>query len=304
MPPVLDAQAHAPVCPVLITGAAGTLGSAFVRLCAERGLACVGLPHEELDVADRAAVDRVLRETGAWAVVNASGYVRVDDAERDKAGCHRGNVAGAATLAAACAEHRIALLTFSSDLVFDGEKRAPYVESDPTCPLGIYGATKDESERRVLAVLPSALVVRTAWFFGPWDEWNFLTTALRTIAGGMPTILPDDQLVSPTYVPDLVHASLDLLIDGEHGVWHLANEGSTTPAALARAAARIAGLDEALVIGRPTKDMGLAATRPRQVVLESERGSIMPSLDHALSRYTAATRSAYHAADTYVRAAQ
>ena len=289
--------------PVLVAGAAGTLGSAFLRLCRERGLACVGMTRAQLDIADRDAVERALHDTGAWAVINAAGYVPVDDAERDIAACRRANVAGAATLAAACAEQDVQFLTFSSDLVFDGTKPGTYVESDLTRPLGVYGAAKGEAERRVLAVLPSALVVRTAWFFGPWDHWNVVTASLRAIAQGQQVELPDDQLVSPTYVPDLVHASLDLLIDAERGVWHLANTGAMTPYALVRSAARAAELDESLVVGRSGNVPG-AAPRPAQSVLESERAWIMPPLEHALTRYSIAIRPVYNGADSYVRAAR
>ena len=303
LPPTRAGRGDSRVRPLLVAGAAGTLGSAFVDICRERGLACVGMTRHQLDVTDRESVERALHETGAWSIVNASGYVRVDDAEQDSAACRRGNVTGPSTLAAACAEREIPLLTFSSDLVFDGAQRAPYVESDPTRSLGVYGASKAESERRVLAVLPSALVIRTAWFFGPWDRWNFIACALRDVAEGRSVELPDDQIVSPTYVPDLVHAALDLMIDGEHGIWHLANEGATTPAAFGRLAARHAGLDDSLIVGRPLRELGLAAPRPAQAALHSERGSIMPSLDDALSRYSHATRSTFHAAASYVRAA-
>jgi dTDP-4-dehydrorhamnose reductase len=271
--------------PILITGASGTLGSAFARLCAARGLAYRALTRHQLDVTDRRAVERAVREGNAWAVVNAAGYVRVDDAEHDAEACHRLNALTAESLAQACAAAGIPLVAFSSDLVFDGEKDAPYVESDPVSPLGAYGRSKAECEARVLAANPAALVVRTAAFFGPWDEWNFLTRTLASLALGVPVDAADDLVVSPTYVPDLVHATLDLLIDGERGVWHLANAGESSWAELARAAARGADLDETLVRGRPHTELALGARRPRAVPLASERGQVMPPLESALSAY-------------------
>jgi len=204
--------------PVLIAGAGGTLGRAFTRIAAERGLAVHALHRRELDITDRAAVDRTLDESRAWAIVNAAGWVRVDDAERDPAGCAWANVGGAATLAAACAEHDVRLLTFSSDLVFDGTKDGPYVESDVPAPLGSYGRSKARAEARVRLLLPSALVVRTAAFFGTRDDSNFVVRTLRALAAGEPVDAADDVLVSPTFVPDLVNAALDLLIDDEHGI--------------------------------------------------------------------------------------
>lgn len=279
------APASVPGRPILIAGASGTLGSAFARLCAARGLAHRALTRHELDVTDRAAVERTMRETGAWAVINAAGYVRVDDAEQDAEACLRLNATAAETLARACAGAGIPLVAFSSDLVFDGTKDAPYVESDRVVPLGVYGRSKAACEARVLAVHPSALVVRTAAFFGPWDEWNFITRTLASLALGVPVDAADDLVVSPTYVPDLVHATLDLLIDGEHGIWHLANAGETSWAELARTAARTADLDETLVRARPHTELGLAARRPRAVPLASERGRIMPPLESALGAY-------------------
>ncbi|HKP14659.1 MAG TPA: SDR family oxidoreductase, partial [Gemmatimonadaceae bacterium] len=282
---LLEVNDSPPGRPILIAGASGTLGSAFARLCSARGLAHRALGRHELDVTDRRAVDRAIRESDAWAVVNAAGYVRVDDAERDMEACERLNAVAAEALARACAARGVPLVAFSSDLVFDGGKDAPYVESDPVAPLGVYGRSKADCEARVLAAHPGALVVRTAAFFGPWDEWNFITRTLASLAMGLPVDAADDLVVSPTYVPDLVHATLDLLIDGERGIWHLANAGETSWADLARAAARGADLDETLVRGRPHTELGLAARRPRAVPLTSERGRIMPTLEAALGAY-------------------
>ena len=274
--------------PVLITGAGGTLGRAVMRICAERGLAARALGHRELDITDRASVDRALRESYAWAIVNAAGWVRVDDAERDPASCTAANVAGAATLAAAAAEHDVKLVTFSSDLVFDGAKGAPYVESDRPSPLGIYGRSKAEAEARVLALCHSALVVRTAAFFGVRDDWNFVVRTFRSLSAGDPVEAADDLIVSPTFVPDLVNAALDLMIDGEHGIWHLANDGATTWADLAREVARLAGADETLVRARPASTLGFTAPRPANSALASERASLMPPLAASLERCVAA----------------
>jgi dTDP-4-dehydrorhamnose reductase len=272
--------------PVLITGATGTLGGAFARLCEARGLSYRLLTRQEMDIADAASVNRVLEEADPWAVVNAAGYVRVDDAEREPELCIRENTEGPSVLAAACAARGVQLLTFSSDLVFDGEGRAePYVESDPVSPLGVYGRSKAEAERRVLEACPAALVVRTSAFFGPWDEYNFVTVALRALARGEEFEAADDYVVSPTYVPDLVHASLDLLIDGERGLWHLSNAGAVTWAEFARRAAALAGLDAESVVPRPLSHFPLAARRPAYSALTSERGALLRPLDEALACY-------------------
>ncbi len=271
--------------PILITGATGTLGRAFARLAEMRGLRYHLLTRQDMDIADPQAVAAALDHYRPWAVVNTAGYVRVDDAEWDVLRCQRENVVGAVVLARACAQRGVQLLTFSSDLVFDGGKGSPYVESDAPRPLNVYGRTKAAAEQAVLAMLPSALVVRTSAFFGPWDAYNFVTRALQTLAGGGRIIAPADETVSPTYVPDLVQASLDLLIDGERGVWHLANQGAITWADLARQAAEYACIDGTRIDGVAGKNLDRPAERPRFSVLGTERGALLPSLDDALARY-------------------
>jgi dTDP-4-dehydrorhamnose reductase len=270
---------------LLITGATGTLGRAFARACHARAISFRLLTRQEMDIADPASVEAALTTFEPWAVVNAAGFVRVDDAEREAEACMRENSEGPATLAAACGARGLALVTFSSDLVFGGSARRPYVEGDATAPAGVYGRSKAEAEARVLSALPTALVVRTSAFFGPWDEYNFVTAALRALASGEGFGAADDLTVSPTYVPDLAHACLDLLMDGERGIWHLANQGAVTWAELARLAARLAGLDEGLVNARPSSELGFAAPRPAYSALGSERGALLPSLEDALSRY-------------------
>ncbi|HVG19301.1 MAG TPA: family 1 glycosylhydrolase, partial [Blastocatellia bacterium] len=160
--------------PLVITGATGTLGYAFARICHVRGIPYRLLTRKEMDIADAESVEAALREMDPWAVVNAAGYVRVDQAEQEAESCYRENTCGPATLASACARRGAALLTFSSDLVFDGSKKEPYVEGDLASPLNVYGKSKAAAERGVLDVLPSALVIRTSAFFGPWDEYNFV----------------------------------------------------------------------------------------------------------------------------------
>lgn len=273
--------------PLVITGAGGTLGRAFARLCEVRGLPYHLLGRAEMDITDPASVARALDEVQPWALINTAGYVRVDDAESDPRNL-RENVEGAASLARACAERGLALLTFSSDLVFDGEKGAPYLESDEPRPLGEYGRSKSLAEEAVLKACPEALVVRTAAFFGPWDAHNFVTLALGALRRGEVWRAASDQVVTPTYVPDLVNASLDLLIDEERGLWHLAHPDPVSWADLARLVAQRAGLNVNLVEGVPGAQLGQVARRPAYSALGSERGWIMPRLDEALNAYFAA----------------
>jgi dTDP-4-dehydrorhamnose reductase len=275
--------------PILIVGAGGTLGRAFVRACEGRGLAAIPCGRKELDLTSRQAISDALAAIQPWAVVNAAGYVRVDDAEVEPAKCFALNADGPAILAEACAKREIALATFSSDLVFDGKQRRPYRESDPVAPLGVYGRSKVDAEARVLAAHPRSLVIRTSAFFGPEDQHNFVTIALRVLGAGDRFRAAADAKVSPTYVPDLVDASLDLLVDRAHGIWHLANRGEITWAKLAEAAATARSIPLRGLEAVSTAELGLRAQRPLYSVLGSEQGAILPSFDDALARYLRAT---------------
>jgi dTDP-4-dehydrorhamnose reductase len=275
--------------PILIAGARGTLGRALARACAARGLPYVAAGRDRLDLTDPASICAVMEEVRPWAVLNAAGYVHVDAAEHDVDACLSINTDGTAALAGACAQRGARLVAFSSDLVFDGALHRPYVETDRPMPLNVYGISKLEAETRARELHEDTLIIRTSAFFGPDDDSNFLTVALRALADGRPFAAAHDAIVSPTYVPDLAEAALDLLIDAECGLWHIANRGETTWSAFARAAARQAGLDPSLVVEVSTTALDLTAPRPRYSALGSGRGELLPALDHAIARYIEAT---------------
>lgn len=273
--------------PVLIVGETGTLGQALGRACALRGIDYVLTGRRQLDLSDGASIQHCLATHAPWAVINAAGWVRVDEAESAAEACLAANRDGAIGLARACRDRGIQFATFSSDLVFDGSLRRPYVENDLANPLNVYGRSKLEAEAGVLALGGCALVVRTAAFFSPHDVHNFAAHLCRRLMLGQPMEAADDLTVSPTYVPDLVDAVLDLVIDGEAGIWHLANTGEATWASFATRLAQGLGLDAALVRPRPARDFGWVAARPRYSALASERGQMLPSLEDAVRRYAA-----------------
>jgi dTDP-4-dehydrorhamnose reductase len=263
---------------LLITGATGTLGRAISRIADIRGLDHALLGRAEMDIADRDSVAAALACQQPWAVINAAGYVRVADAEREPDLCFRANAVGAEILAEACAKAGIPLVTFSSDLVFDGRQGRAYREGDAVNPAGVYGASKAEAERRVLSMHPGALVVRTSAFFGPWDQYNFVWSVLNTLTTGRDVEAGTD-VVSPTYVPDLVHGVLDLLIDGGTGLWHIANPGETSWRDFGAAMAERAGFDPSRVTAPDTDQPAL------NTALTSERGVLLPPLESAMERF-------------------
>jgi dTDP-4-dehydrorhamnose reductase len=262
---------------LLITGATGTLGRAFARIAEHRGLPFCLTNRAELDICDEASIKAALESHKPWAIINTAGFVRVADAEREREDCFAANSTGAELLARVCAEAGVPLVTFSSDLVFDG-KEGPYSEEDALNPSGAYGLSKAEAESRVLAIADKALVIRTAAFFGPWDKYNFAWHILDGLARGEPVQACPKTIVSPTYVPDLCHATLDLLIDGEKGVWHLTNQGNLSWHEFARRLAEKAGYD-------PTLVQPLGTEVEANTALTSQRGILLRPVEHAISDY-------------------
>jgi dTDP-4-dehydrorhamnose reductase len=201
-------------------------------------------------------------------VMHAAAWTKVDEAEADPAGAERTNVLGTRNVVAIGAP----VVYYSTDYVFDGRKRHPYVESDAPSPLGVYGRTKLEGEREVR----DGWIVRSSWLFG-WTGHNFVRTMLRLGAERDEVAVVDDQRGSPTYVGDLAEATR-ALIELPQGVWHLAAEGDCTWADFAEAIFEEAGLD-CRVRRITTAEFGAPAPRPRYSVLRSERPEA-PRLPH------------------------
>lgn len=273
--------------PLLIVGATGTLGKALARACEWRGIAYRLTRRAELHLGNERSIARVLDESGAWAVINAAGWVRVDEAESEAMACMAANAEGAVRLARACRDRGLPMVGFSSDLVFDGRLKRPYVESDQPAPLSVYGASKARAEREILGLGGRPLMIRTAAFFSPFDRHNFAAHLVRSLAAGEPFEAAADLVISPTYVPDLVDATLDLLIDGETGLRHLANGGALSWAEFAQRIAIALSLDADLVRSRHAGEFAWPAKRPKRVALATERGEVMPALDAAIARYAA-----------------
>ncbi len=265
---------------LLITGATGTLGQALARIAEHRGLPFCLTSRQDMDLCDPESIAAALDETQPWAVINTAGFVRVADAEVEQDACYAWNAHGAANLARACAGRGVKLVSFSSDLVFDGTAEHPYVEDDPTSPACVYGASKAAAEAQVLGLDPQALMIRTSAFFGPWDRYNFAWAVLATLARGEVFRACPQTFISPTFVPDLCHATLDLLVDGEAGLWHLANQGRLSWHAFAVAVADAAGLDTRLIEEAP-------APVSRSNVLSSRRGLLLRPVESAIADYAA-----------------
>jgi dTDP-4-dehydrorhamnose reductase len=273
------------ISPLLIIGKTGTLGNAFIEICKQRSVPYVAIGRQDVDILNEKSVRSLIEEYEPWAIINATGYVRVDDAEQYKTECFAVNAQAPSLLAKICLQYGIRFMSFSTDLVFDGEKRSPYYESDPVLPLNIYGSSKCEAEKMILSENPSSLIIRTSAFFGPWDKYNFVHAVLDAIENDRTFYMPDDVIISPTYVPDLCHKAMDLFIDEEQGIWHLSNHGTVTWAEFGGIIAERRGSKKNKLVSQPLAEMGWIAKRPLYSVLQSDKGIKLPALDNALDRF-------------------
>ncbi|WP_411274578.1 family 1 glycosylhydrolase [Daejeonella sp.] len=271
--------------PLMIIGKTGTLGFAFGQTCIQRNIHHHLLDRQVADITSAEQIEFIIRQYKPWAVINAAGYVRVEDAESDPESCYKSNTAGPAIIAELCLKYAVKLVIFSSDLVFDGSREGRYLEKDPVNPLNVYGASKARAEYAVLRINPDALIIRTSAFFGPWDDYNFVAGVLKALKEGREFNAEIDVLVSPTYVPDLAENTLNLLLDDESGIWHLSNDGATSWANLALEVAQRAKLNHKLIRAVSLNEMNYKARRPKNSALESGKGILLPSLENAFDRY-------------------
>jgi dTDP-4-dehydrorhamnose reductase len=270
---------------ILIIGRNGTLGSAFIKACEHRSIPFIALSRKELDISKELEVAQFLKEYKPWGIINAAGYVNVDNAETNSDECFSINTFAPELLARLSKKHGIRFMAFSSDLVFDGTKKTPYNEGDNVKPLSIYGISKAKCEQLVKEANPESLIIRSSAFFGPWDQYNFVHNIIDRLRSNLECKVVNDVIVSPTYVPDLANAALDLFIDEETGIWHISNGGKVTWADFANAVADRAGFKKHKLLFKPLSEMNWKAKRPLYSALESDRGIQLPALDNALERY-------------------
>lgn len=263
----------------VLVGSNGQVGSEIARLWqsspASRTTELVGLTHAEIEITERGQVTEILTKIAPTLVINTTGFLRVDESESVPETACLVNGIAVKHLAEACARLGATLVHFSTDYVFDGDKKTPYTESDTPSPVNAYGLSKLMGEHFLRYTLPEDhLIVRTSGVYGPAGSrnkgGNFIETMLRLANEGRSLSVVDDQVFSPTYAPDLAGAVLDLLGNGVRGTVHLANSGETSWHGFARRAFELANLTPRLT---PTtsSEYAAAARRPAYSVLDNGR---------------------------------
>ena len=257
---------------LLITGAAGMLGQDVAAAALAAGHEPVALARAELDISDRAAVAAAVQDARPDAVVNCAAWTDVDGAEEHERDALAVNGEGAGNVAAAAARAGAWTVHVSSDYVFDGERRRPYLESAATNPVSAYGRSKLAGEQAVAAAAPEqSTIVRSSWLFGAGGPC-FPATILRLASGRSELSVVDDQVGCPTFTGHLASALVELCATRVPGVLHVAGSGQCSWFEFATAIVAAAGLD-CEIRPIPTTEMPRPATRPAYSVLRSERAA-------------------------------
>jgi dTDP-4-dehydrorhamnose reductase len=277
----------------VVFGASGQLGVELVRELKSRQYEVGAWDRAHADITDPAAVENALANFDAEVVLNASAYNQVDVAEKEPHAAFLVNALGVRNLALACRQIDARLVHFSTDYVFDGTATRPYVEEDPTHPMGAYAVSKLAGELYAQAYLDKALIVRTSGVFGPGGlataRGNFVEIMLRMAGSNQPIRIVVDHFASPTYTPFLAARTADLIERGQSGVFHA---GGGTPISwfdFAQIIFEVAGLQPALHRTNE-REYRTPARRPKYSALSNakmERAGVepMPPLRQAVEDY-------------------
>jgi dTDP-4-dehydrorhamnose reductase len=232
---------------VVVLGATGQLGADVVDAFRSIGSEVTGLGHSDVDVTDGAAVDAAFAAERPSLVVNTAAFHHVDRCEEDQTAAYAVNAIGARHVAAAADRAGAALIHISTDYVFDGEKGSPYTETDLPGPLNVYGASKLAGEHMVRAVCPRSFVVRTSGLYGPRPcrakgGLNFPSLMLKLASEKGELTVVTDEVVGPTYTPDLAAQLVALAGTDGYGVIHATGIGEVSWHDFAEETLRLAGL--------------------------------------------------------------
>ena len=259
---------------LLVTGAAGMLGREIAR--AARRISggvewrVAAYPRASLDVTDPEAVRDAVDIVSPAVLINCAGWTDVDGCESDEITALRVNGEAPGRLAAICRETGATIVHFSTDYVFDGTSRRPYIEDDPVSPISAYGRSKLAGEQAILRSGAAHLILRTQWLYGAHGK-SFVNTILERAAAGEKLRVVNDQHGAPTYARELAAVTLAAIAKRIRGIRHAAPAGECTWYEVAREALLLAGLDPEQVTPVSTAEFPRPARRPPYGVLDTSK---------------------------------
>lgn len=257
---------------ILITGCNGQLGNEIQLLQAQYAQhTWLNTDVNELDITDKAAIERFVEANEIDGIVNCAAYTAVDKAESDPQLARKLNADAPAFLAEAVAKRDGWMVQVSTDYVFNGTKHTPYVETDEPCPNSIYGQTKLEGEQAVSKLCTNAMIIRTAWLYSEFGN-NFVKTMIRLGREREQLGVIFDQVGTPTYAHDLATAIMTAIDKGiKPGVYHFSNEGVTSWYDFTKSIHRLAGINTCQVSPLHTAEYPTPACRPAYSVLDKTK---------------------------------
>ena len=275
---------------ILITGCNGQLGNEIQLLQAQYAQhTWLNTDVNELDITDKAAIERFVEANEIDGMVNCAAYTAVDKAESDPQLARKLNADAPAFLAEAVAKRGGWMVQVSTDYVFNGTKHTPYVETDEPCPNSIYGQTKLEGEQAVSKLCTNAMIIRTAWLYSEFGN-NFVKTMIRLGREREQLGVIFDQVGTPTYARDLATAIMTAIDKGiKPGVYHFSNEGVTSWYDFTKSIHRLAGINTCQVSPLHTAEYPTPACRPAYSVLDKTKikdayGSEIPHWEESLAK--------------------
>ena len=273
---------------ILITGAKGQLGYDFQRLFDEIDEKYIATDRDDLDITDIEKVREFVKDKNTTLIINCAAYNNVDKAEEEPEICKKLNTYAPRDLAIVAKEIGADYITYSTDFVFDGKKKAPYTEENIPNPLSVYGKSKYEGEKEVFKVKPDSFVVRTSWLFGIANN-NFNKQVINWSKSKDELSIVDDQISSPTYSKDLAYYSWELIKTKKYGLYHLSNGGEASKYNQGKYV--LAKIDWQGKLNRAkTKDFNLKAKRAEYTKLDSSKlekviDKKIPSWENGIDRF-------------------
>lgn len=259
---------------ILVTGAAGRLGSRLVSALAARNHEVTGVDVAELDVTDFSAVRQYIADCTPEVVIHAAAWTHVDGCAQEPERAILVNGLGAQHVALGAAQVGAAILYISSNEVFDGRSRRPYYEYDIPNPINAYGYSKWVGEQATIQVNPRHYIVRTAWLFAHGGR-NFIQTILNAAKSGQALRVVTDEVANPTYNDDLVTAVAQLIQTGRYGIYHLANQGACSRYTFARYFLDRAGFADTVIERISIRQWPRPSTPPAYTSLHNMAGKVV-----------------------------
>jgi len=274
---------------ILVTGSQGMLGSEICPYYIRKGNSVTGIDIEDADITDEDEIISLITREKPDIVIHCAGNTDVDGCEDDRENAYRVNTEGTRHVCTACRNLAVPLVYFSTDYVFDGKKKEPYIEFDKPNPLNVYGKTKLAGEGHAKELNDGYFILRTSWLCGHNGK-NFVNTILELSKTRNKISVVKDQIGSPTFTADLIPEMDKIIHSGDSGIYHISNKGECSWFDFARKIVEFAGLPDVEVVPVATKQVNRKAKRPsysklRNYVLENTLGDTIVHWEDGLKKY-------------------